>query len=161
MVPSRLDPKGRAVFKPLGQNQAELACLAVLYFWRPYKSRHSNFRVAYTVKTFSQSIRECETGSISKKSITLTLKDVESSLDRPTSHKVSKIVKMIYFKMSQRKWMMFLNQILRPLKIFARNINDKMFLGHLAKFRIGIAETKRSCRFSNSWELSECNAQLY
>ena len=86
------------MFKQLGQNQAELAWLAVLYFWRPYKSRHSNFRVAYTVKTFSQSIRECETGSISIKSITLTLKDVESSLDRPTSHKVSKIEKNDLFQ---------------------------------------------------------------
>ena len=47
MVPSRLDPERRAVFKLVGQNQAELAWLAVLCFWRPCKSKHSDFQVAY------------------------------------------------------------------------------------------------------------------
>ena len=47
IAPSRLSPEGWAVFKLVWQSQAELAWLAVLYFWRPWKSKHSDFRVAY------------------------------------------------------------------------------------------------------------------
>ena len=46
---STLDPKGRAVFKLLKQNNAELAQLAVLFFWRPCNRKHSDFRVAYSI----------------------------------------------------------------------------------------------------------------
>ena len=45
---STLNPKGRAVFKLLRQNNAELAQLAVLFFWRPCNLKHSDFRVAYS-----------------------------------------------------------------------------------------------------------------
>ena len=47
MAPSGLDPKGQAVFRLLGQNQAELAQPAVLCFLRPCKCKQSEFRVAY------------------------------------------------------------------------------------------------------------------
>ena len=52
MASSRLDPEGQAVFKPLWQNQDELARLAVLCFWRPFKWKHSDFRVAYSPNLF-------------------------------------------------------------------------------------------------------------
>ena len=47
VAPSCLDPEGQVVFKLAGHNQAELAQVAVLYFWRPWKCKDSDFRVAY------------------------------------------------------------------------------------------------------------------
>ena len=37
----------RAVFKLLGQNQADKARLPVLIFWRPCNAKDSDFRVSY------------------------------------------------------------------------------------------------------------------
>ena len=49
--------EGRAVFKLVGQNQAELAWLDVLRFWRPCKSKHSDFQVAYIPTVLPRLVR--------------------------------------------------------------------------------------------------------
>ena len=46
-APLGLDPEGQAVFRPLGQNQAEFAQLAVVCFWRQRKYKQLENRVPY------------------------------------------------------------------------------------------------------------------
>ena len=47
-APLGLDPEGQAVFRPLGQNQAKFAQLAVLCFCRPQKYKQFENEVPYS-----------------------------------------------------------------------------------------------------------------